>query len=70
MIALKSLKNNKTWDPSGLINELFKHPIIGEDLIITLLKLVNGIKNNYVVPYESQLANITTIYKKKGSKCG
>ena len=31
-VALKSLKNNKTRDPSGFLNELFKEPVIGKDL--------------------------------------
>ena len=66
--ALKSLKNNKTRDPSGYINELFKPAIIGEDLQMALLDLVNGIKREMYLPDVLQLANITTIYKKKGSR--
>ena len=30
--VLKNLKSNKTRDPHGLINELFKPGVIGEDL--------------------------------------
>ena len=30
--TLKSLKNNKSRDPGGLINEIFKPPVIGRDL--------------------------------------
>ena len=66
--ALKSLKNNKTRDPNGFINELFKPPIIGKDLQQALLDLVNGIKREMHIPEVLQLANITTIYKKKGSR--
>ena len=66
--ALKSLKNSKSRDPSGLINELFKPPVIGDDLKLALLRLVNGIKNTFIIPPQLQLANVTTIYKKKGSK--
>ena len=66
--TLKSLKSNKTRDPCGLINELFKPPVIGQDLEDTVLQLVNGIKREYFIPYNVQMSNITTIYKKKGSK--
>ena len=66
--ALLSLKTNKTRDPNGLINELFRPPTIGKDLEHALLKLVNGVKQNFFVPKQLQMANITTIYKKKGSR--
>ena len=62
------MKNNKTRDPNGFINELFKPPIIGKDLQLALLDLVNGIKREMHLPEVLQLANITTIYKKKGSR--
>ena len=65
-VALKSLKSNKTRDPSGFINELFKPPVIGEDLEMALLSLVNGVKREFHITYMMQMANITTIYKKKG----
>ena len=67
-MALKSLKTNKTRDPSGYINELFKYPVIGHDLEIALLSLVNGVKSQFHIPEIMQMANITTIYKKKGPK--
>ena len=35
--ALKSLKNNKSRDPSGWINEIFKQPVAGEDLNVARL---------------------------------
>ena len=66
--ALKSLKSNKTRDPSGFINELFKYPLIGSDLENAILKMVNGIKAHYYVPPIMQLSNITTIHKKVLSK--
>ena len=66
--ALKSLKKNKTRDPCGLINELFKPPVMGEDLKGALLKLVNGVKDTFIIPAQVEMANITTIFKKKGSK--
>ena len=66
--AIKSLKNNKTRDPSGLLNELFKAPVMGRDLESAILKLVNGIKSGFVIPMNVQMSNITTIYKMKGSR--
>ena len=66
--VLKSLKNNKTRDPQGLVNEIFKPGIIGEDLKLGILELLNCIKTEQKIPTFMQEANITTIYKKKGSK--
>ena len=57
--ALKSLKTNKTRDPSGLINELFKFPTIGCDLENAILSLANGIKSSFYVPKIMQISNIT-----------
>ena len=66
--VLKGLKNNQSRDPSGLIHELFKPKVIGQDLAVGLLDLLNGIKSNMEVPKNIQLANITSIYKNKGSR--
>ena len=66
--AIKSLKRNKTRDPGGLINELFKPPVMGDDLKSAVLSLINGIKESYFIPPQLEMSNITTIYKKKGSR--
>jgi hypothetical protein len=66
--VLKKLKNNKTRDPQGLINEIFKPGVIGMDLKLAILNLFNGIKVELYFPQFLQFANITTIYKKKGSR--
>ena len=66
--TIKSLKNNKTRDPSGLLIELFKPPVIGQDLEVAILRLLNGIKSEYVIPRNIQMSNITTIYKSSGSR--
>ena len=66
--AIKSLKNNKTRDPSGLLNELFKAPVMGCDLENAILTLLNGMKSEFFIPYDVQMANITSIYKSRGSK--
>ena len=66
--VLKSLKNNKTRDPNGMINEIFKPEVAGKDLKIGLLDLFNNIKENLIVPDFMNLQNITSIYKSKGSR--
>ena len=66
--ALSSLKNNKTVDPIGMVNELFKKGCIGDDLLQALLILYNGMKNYQTIPHFVTLENITTIYKNKGSR--
>ena len=65
---MKKLKNNKTRDPHGLINDIFKPGIIGEDLKLAMLNLFNCIKAELKIPKMFQYANITTIWKKKGSR--
>ena len=42
--VLKQLKNNKSRDPLGLANELFKPPNAGTDLKVATLHLMNQIK--------------------------
>ena len=59
----KSLKNNQTRDPNGMINELLKPNIMGKDLKFSILQLMNGIKHNLFFPDYMQLANISSIYK-------
>ena len=65
--ALKSLKNNKTMDPHGIINEVFKEGCVGSDLKESLLFLFNGVKSNLFIPKFMTFENISTIYKNKGS---
>ena len=65
--VLKSLKNNKTRDPNGMIHEIFKAGCIGSDLKEALLNLFNGVKANQFQPMFMTLCNITTIFK-KGSR--
>ena len=65
---LDSLKDNKARDPSGLINELFKEGVAGPDLVEAVKQLVNRIKHESTSVPLLDLANITTIYKNKGSR--
>ena len=66
--VLSSLKNNKSRDPHGLINELFKPGVIGSDLKLSLLTMLNQIKGNCHIPNFMQWANIVSLYKGKGEK--
>ena len=66
--VLKSLKNNKSMDPLGMVNELFKEGCIGTNLKKALRRLFNGVKIQELIPILMDLSNITTIYKKKGSR--
>ena len=67
-VVLKSLKKNKTRDPLGLVNEIFKPKVIGEQLERVLLSLLNDIKIENLIPILLQLANISSIWKRKASK--
>ena len=67
-LVLTSLKRNKSKDPYGLINEIFRPEVIGNDLKYALLKFFNKIKANIIIPELLQLVNIITIYKGKGSR--
>ena len=62
------LKINQAGDPSGIISELFKPGVLGQDLARGLVKLCNGMNSELFIPALVQLANITTIYKNKGSR--
>ena len=48
--VLKKLKSNKTRDPHGLINEIFKPGVVGEDLKLAMLSLFNSIKSELFIP--------------------
>jgi hypothetical protein len=64
--AVAKLKNNKCKDPHGHINEMYKH--MGNDGLLSLLNLMNRIKEEILVPNKLIFSNVSTIYKGKGSK--
>ena len=66
--VLKSLKNNISMDPLGMINEVFKAGCIGKDLKDALLLLCNGVKSNQFFPIFMILSNIVTIYKNNNDR--
>ena len=67
--ALSDLKVGRSRDPEGLINEIFKKDVIGNDLKKSLLIMFNNIKDKQEIPQFMNLANITTV-PKRGSKLG
>ena len=60
-VVLKSLKNNKSRDPHGFLNDVFKPSMAGNNLRVGILNFVNGVKDNFYFPQFIQWANITTI---------
>ena len=65
-MCLKKLKNGKCRDPDGLIREIFKEEVIGDDLKKSLLKMLNKIKKTGKFPSFMKIVNISAIYKGKG----
>ena len=66
--ALKKLKVGKSSDSLGLINELFKPGVIGEDLLESLLVIINRCKDELTIPRLFRRTKITSLYKNKGDK--
>ena len=64
--AISKLQSNKCRDPHGHINELYQH--MGKDGLVSLLKLLNHIKDEIIIPSKLDVSNVSTIYKGKGSK--
>ena len=68
MEVLKHLKMDKSRDPDGWANELFKKDAAGTDLLEATLKLMNLIKSKQVYPNILEKCNITSIHKKKSKR--
>ena len=66
--ANKSLKNNQSRDPNGMINELFKPNIAGNDLKRAVLYLMNLVQSTIYLPEFMQNSDISSIFKNKGSR--
>ena len=67
-VVLKYLKNDKSRDPYGYANELFKDNAAGSDLKLALLKLANRIKSEQYYPEALEICDISSIYKMRGNK--
>ena len=59
--ALKDLKNDKSRDYKGLINEIFKHDVIGDNLKHSLLLMFNKLKKEKLIPQFMIYSNITLL---------
>ena len=64
----QKLKANKATDPIGLVSELFKPGVAGHDVVKSVLKLSNMIKEECRIPEFMEMTNITSLYKNKGSR--
>ena len=51
-----------------MLNELFKPGVIGSDLKLSVLELMNGSKYEMLVPSMLLLSNNSTLFKNKGSR--
>ena len=67
-LVLDNLKKQKSRDPYGLANDLFRPEVAGNDLKLAVLKLINKIKDDQKYPKSLELCNISSIWKRKGSK--
>ena len=65
--ALSHLKNNKSRDPEGFINEIFKCEVAGRNLKESMLIMCNKLKREKMISSFMKIANITTV-PKKGSR--
>ena len=66
--VLDYLKKDKSRDPYGLANEIFKTEVAGDDLKKALLILANRIKYEQIYPEVLELCDISAIYKNKGAR--
>ena len=66
--VLTCLKDGKSRDSHGLINEIFKPGVGGKDFQISFLSMSNKIRDQLFIPNFMGFAYIVSIYKGKGSK--
>ena len=67
-IVLRNLKKQKSRDPHGLANDIFRPDVAGDDLKQAILRMMNGIKEEQTFPKCLELCNISSLWKKKGSR--
>ena len=65
--GLSNLNKGKARDPQGLCAELFQIKVMGANLKLSLLQLLNEIKEEGAIPSAMKESTITTI-PKLGSK--
>ena len=66
--VLKYLKRNKSRDPFGYANEIFRPEVAGDDLKKAILILMNRIKMEQIFPEVLELCDISSIYKRRGNR--
>ena len=66
--VLSKLKSGKSCDPHGLVNELFKPEVSGNDFEKSFLLMANKFRDEIFFPKFMQYADIVSIYKGKGDK--
>ena len=67
-VVLKHLKKNKSRDPLGYANELFRPETAGDDLKLAILMMINRIKQEQIYPTALELCDISAIYKMKNNR--
>ena len=65
--ALSNLKNYKSRDYEGYINEIFKTDVAGDDLKRSMLVMLNKLKREKKIAIFMNFSNITTV-PKSGSR--
>ena len=66
--VLKYLKKNKSRDPLGYANEIFRPEVAGDDLKKATLSLMNRIKIEQIFPDALEYCDISSIWNLKGSR--
>ena len=64
----RNLKTGRSRDENGMVYELFKPQIAGQDIFNSLTMLFNSIKDQLVFLDFLQLMSITSFYKNKNSR--
>ena len=62
--VLKTLKSEKSKGPEGYICELFQVGVIGTDLKLSIMMMMNQMKNQIKIPESLRMANVTILHKK------
>ena len=66
--VLKHLKKQKSRDPLGLANDIFRPEVAGDDLKEAVLRIMNKIKAEQCYPKCLEPCNISSIWKRKSSR--
>ena len=62
--VLKGLKKGKSKYPNNYIRETFMDGVMGEDVNISILMMMNRMKQQVSIPTKLKHANITILHKK------